>query len=170
MKKQPDSSLSFLDVLACALGGSSLLFLILTTLPHTGGNAPKAADALTVSTVEVAPAIEGALARPAPKLFRIEHPTECQLSLGDSPPDAVELGRTMVPTAQQRVEHWLRLGPPGERPVKSIELNLKGCIPGENFVIHSIHPMCLEPIIVEITANAKLLTYQSDTADTWSIR
>ncbi len=171
MKGSPDASLSFLDVLACALGGSALLFLILTTLPHSGANAPKNSDAITASTVEVTPAPAGAPAPAPPKLFRIEHPTGCRLRLVDPEVKAVVIGEGNALSARQRPEHWLRFGPKENGdPVKRVVLKFEKCPSGEHFVIRAVrYATPLEPIVLEIVANLETLAYNSGFQDKWSL-
>ncbi|MEW8623021.1 MAG: hypothetical protein AB2559_15695 [Candidatus Thiodiazotropha endolucinida] len=174
MKDQPDASLSFLDVLACALGGSSLLFLILTILPHTGANAPKAAKALTASTVQVTPAPIGAPAPAAPKLFRIEHPHGCKLTFDSKDEKHAEIGRLMAQTAPQRPEYWLRIGPDGEVgevEKKNIKLRFDNCPRGDTFVIRAVrYPFKLKPIVLEIPGSSGQLNYASSSQRKWKIR
>ncbi|WP_348236156.1 hypothetical protein [Vibrio parahaemolyticus] len=171
MKGAPDASLSFLDVLACALGGSSLLFLILTTLPHSGANAPKPSDAITASTVQVAPALAGAPAPAPPKLFRIELPSECRLSLENPEAESVVLGKGNKPTVSMRSEHWLRLGPDLEqKPVGQVTLKFEGCPHSEYLVIRAVrYHISLEPIVREIVSDKGRLEYNSESSDIWSL-
>ncbi|WP_417517939.1 hypothetical protein [Marinobacter sp.] len=171
MKGSPDASLSFLDVLACALGGSALLFLILTTLPHSGANAPKVSDAITASTVEVTPALAGAPAPAPPKLFRIEHPAQCQLRLDDPDAEAVVLGEAYALTDRGRPEHWLRLGPRDNASVQTVVLKFEECPSGEAFVIRAVHySVPLEPIIYEILTDHGTLSYDGGTSEKWSLK
>lgn len=171
MKGSPDASLSFLDVLACALGGSSLLFLILTTLPHSGANAPKASDAVTASMVEVTPAPAGAPAPAPPKLFRIEHPAECLIVLENQEAEAVVLGKGNTLTERERPEYWVRFGPDSTgNPVEHVTLKFKRCPPGELFVIRAVrYNIPLEPIVREIVADQGTLSYNSASSSKWSL-
>ena len=168
MKSSPDASLSFLDVLACALGGSALLFLILTTLPHSGANAPKASDAITASTVEVTPAPAGAPAPAPPKLFRIEHPRKCQLQLDNPGAKAVMLGEGYGHRDRGRSEHWLRVGPLDGAEVKKVILKFEKCPPGKKFVIRAVrYSVPLEPIVREILMARGTLAYDSSDSKRW---
>lgn len=170
MNQSPDASLSFLDVLACALGGSALLFLILTTLPHTGANAPKASDSLTASTVEVTPALSGAPAPAPPKLFRIELPENCQLGLENQEVTAAVLGEGNTLSERNRPEYWLRLGPRDDKPVSRITLMIEQCPEGEHFVIRAVrYAIPLDPIAVEIMAGGKRLVYNSKSKERWVV-
>lgn len=171
MKGAPDASLSFLDVLACALGGSALLFLILTTLPHSGANAPEASDAITASTVEVTPAPAGAPAPAPPKLFRIEHPDACQLRLDDPGAEAVVLGEGNALTERMRPEHWLRVGPDTNgKSVTRVALEFEGCGSGEHFIVRAVqYALPLEAIVLEIVAEKEKLVYNEKSAKKWGL-
>jgi len=77
------NSTSFMDVLACALGGSAILFLILSTLPHAGSTAktkPEKDISLQVSTPTPR---KGNESRINTMLFQITHP-DCTFKIKPS--------------------------------------------------------------------------------------
>ena len=74
------TSTSFLDILACALGGTALLFLILVTLPHHGDKAETRVITTQISPIQAPQADTGKPQEEVrPRLFLVSHP-ECQLN------------------------------------------------------------------------------------------
>lgn len=70
-----NTSMSFLDVMACALGGMSMLFLILAIMPHQGSVANEREFAHQISTIPSKPKpTYGSKSAPKPVLYSIEHP------------------------------------------------------------------------------------------------
>ena len=70
-----NTSMSFLDVMACALGGMSMLFLILAIMPHQGAVANERQLADQISTIPSKPKpTHGRKSTPKPVLYSIEHP------------------------------------------------------------------------------------------------
>jgi hypothetical protein len=79
-----DSTYSFLDVLACALGGTAMLFLLLTIMPHAGAIA-KARPDRDISLIPASPTPrQGKETRVQTRLFRIQYPN-CKLEAPAKP-------------------------------------------------------------------------------------
>ncbi len=77
---QASNSTSFLDVLACALGGMAMLFLILSIMPHQGTTAKQTDNTLDVSIMPATPKpTQGREVNEKPALYQIEHP-DCELT------------------------------------------------------------------------------------------
>lgn len=168
MSASDDVSISFLDVLACAMGGSALLFLILSTLPHVGASAPKAAETITDSTVEATPVPDGDPSLAGPKLFRIEHPSGCILSVEQPDFAQLDFGLGNELTANDRPEHWLRLGPFENKEVRSATLGFSECPSGGQFIIRPVLDSAqVETAVRDVPATKGKLEYS---AGTWRVR
>ncbi len=70
-----NTSMSFLDVMACALGGMAMLFLILAIMPHQGSDAKQQERTDQISMIPATPKpTQGNESKPKPVLYSIEHP------------------------------------------------------------------------------------------------
>jgi hypothetical protein len=70
-----NTSMSFLDVMACALGGMAMLFLILAIMPHQGAIAKQKDRTDQISTIPATPKpTQGKESKRKPVLYSIEHP------------------------------------------------------------------------------------------------
>lgn len=135
------SSTSFLDVMACALGGMAMLFLILSVLPHFGEplNAESNEGAESVIPLS-APTREGRAGIATPVMMMVSHPY-CKVDTGADLYDADEVAGAVWSALDETESGMrrgiLRLAPNGNSKITFYDCRNSGGISME-YIFHPI--------------------------------
>ncbi|MDO6774666.1 hypothetical protein Q4591_04800 [Shewanella sp. 3_MG-2023] len=134
------NSTSFLDVMACALGGMAMLFLILSVLPHSGEPLKVESRQGAKSVIPLsAPTSDGKAGIETPVLVRVTHPY-CEVIAGIDY-DNVDYVSGISWSALEDPELGLRVGLLRIAPASSGKIEFRNCRqPVEISVEYIFHP------------------------------